>query len=145
MNAWLWGQRYPAYMDALVPMASQPTAMASRSWMLQRMLLEMARNDPDYDHGNCVTQPRLMKIASVFYGIATAGGTPNYQSLVPTCEKADDFVDMRLVSATATDVNDFLWQWNSSADYDASLKKSKRPCLRSTPTTMRSTRRKRAS
>ena len=27
MNAWLWGQKYPAYMDALVPMASQPTAM----------------------------------------------------------------------------------------------------------------------
>jgi len=120
MNAWLWGQKYPAYMDALVPMASQPTAMASRIWMLQRMLLEMARNDPDYNNGDYVTQPRLMKIATVFYGIATGGGTPNYQSLVPKHEKADEFVDMRLASATATDVNDFLWQWSSSADYDAS-------------------------
>ena len=36
------------YMDALVPMASQPTAMASRNWMLQRMMLEIVRNDPDY-------------------------------------------------------------------------------------------------
>jgi homoserine O-acetyltransferase/O-succinyltransferase len=29
MNVWVWGERYPGYMDALVPMASQPTAMAS--------------------------------------------------------------------------------------------------------------------
>ena len=31
MHAWLWGERYPDYMDALAPMASQPTAMASRN------------------------------------------------------------------------------------------------------------------
>ena len=120
MNAWLWGQKYPSYMDALVPMASQPTALASRSWMLQRMMLEVVRNDPDYNNGNYVTQPRLTKIASIFFGIATAGGTLNYQSLVPTREKADELIDMRLASAAATDANDFLWQWSSSADYDAS-------------------------
>ena len=120
MNAWLWGQKYPSYMDALVPMASQPTALASRSWMLQRMMLEVVRNDPDYNNGNYVTQPRLTKIASIFFGIATAGGTLNYQSLAPTREKADELIDMRLASTAATDANDFLWQWSSSADYDAS-------------------------
>ena len=40
MHVWLWGEKYPGYMDALVPMASQPTAMASRNWMLRRMLVE---------------------------------------------------------------------------------------------------------
>ena len=59
MNAWLWGEKYPGYMDALVPMASQPTAMASRNWMLRRMMLEVIRNDPEYNNGNYVTQPRL--------------------------------------------------------------------------------------
>jgi homoserine O-acetyltransferase/O-succinyltransferase len=39
MNVWLWGERYPDYMDALVPMASQPTAMASRNWKLFGMTL----------------------------------------------------------------------------------------------------------
>jgi len=120
MNAWLWGQKYPSYMDALVPMASQPTALASRSWMLQRMMLEVVRNDPDYNNGNYVTQPRLTKIASIFFGIATAGGALNYQSLAPTREKADELIDMRLASTAATDANDFLWQWSSAADYDAS-------------------------
>src|SRR5205823_12849921 len=44
MQTWLWGVKYPGFMDALVPMASQPTAMASRNWMLRRMMIEMIRN-----------------------------------------------------------------------------------------------------
>jgi homoserine O-acetyltransferase/O-succinyltransferase len=120
MNAWLWGERYPGYMDTLVPMASQPTAMASRNWMLRRMMLEIIRNDPDYNHGDYVSQPRSVKFASVFFGIATAGGTLNYQRQAPTREQADQIVDGRLAAPTTVDANDFLWQWESSADYDAS-------------------------
>jgi homoserine O-acetyltransferase len=119
MNVWLWGEKYPGYMDALVPMAAQPTAMASRNWMLRRMMLETIRSDPEYADGNYTAQPRFMKIASVFFGIATAGGTLNYQKLAPTREQADKLVDARLAAPMTADANDFLWQWGSSADYDA--------------------------
>src|SRR3982074_1518945 len=71
MHTWIWAGRYPDFMDALAPMASQPTAMAARNWMLRRMMLETIRNDPDYNNGDYTTQPRSMKIASVFFGIAT--------------------------------------------------------------------------
>ena len=118
MNTWLWGGKYPQYMDALVPMASQPTAMASRNWMLRRMMLESIRRDPEYNNGNYTTQPQSMKLASVFFGIATAGGTLNYQKLAPTREKADKLVDARLASPMTADANDFLWQWGSSGDFD---------------------------
>jgi homoserine O-acetyltransferase len=119
METWLWGEKYAGFMDALVPMASLPTAMASRNWMLRRMMLETIRNDPDYNNGNYTTQPRFMKIASVFFGIATAGGTLNYQKLASTREQADKIVDARLAAPMPADANDFLWQWGSSADYDA--------------------------
>jgi homoserine O-acetyltransferase len=119
METWLWGEKYTGFMDALVPMASLPTAMASRNWMLRRMMLETIRNDPDYNNGNYTTQPRFMKIASVFFGIATAGGTLNYQKMAPTREQADKIVDARLAAPMTADANDFLWQWGSSADYDA--------------------------
>ncbi len=119
MHAWLWGEKYPGYMDALVPMASQPTAMASRNWMLRRMMLELIRSDPDYQDGNYTTQPRFLKLASVFFGIATAGGTLNYQKLASTHDQADQLVDARLAAPMNADANDFIWAWNSSADYDA--------------------------
>lgn len=120
MNTWLWGERYPGYMDALVPMASQPSEMASRNWMLRRMMLETIRSDPDYNNGNYTTQPRFLKIASVFFGIATAGGTLAYQKNAPTGEKADKIVTDRLAATFTADANDFLYQWGSSRDYSAS-------------------------
>jgi homoserine O-acetyltransferase len=119
MHAWLWGERHPGYMDALVPMAAQPTAMASRNWMLRRLMLEAIRSDPDYNGGNYTTQPRAMKLAVVAFGVATSGGTLRYQKLAPTKALADKLVDERLAAPTTADANDFLWAWGSSADYDA--------------------------
>jgi homoserine O-acetyltransferase len=120
MHTWLWGAKYPDYMDALAPMASQPSAMASRNWMLRRMMIETIRNDPEYNNGNYTAQPRFMKIANVFFALATNGGTLAYQKAAPTREKADKLVDERLAAPMNADANDFLYQWGSSADYDAS-------------------------
>jgi homoserine O-acetyltransferase len=119
METWLWGEKYPSFMDALVPMASQPTAMSSRNWMLRRMMIESIRNDPDYNNGNYTKQPNALKYASIFFSIATSGGTLNYQKQAPTRELADKMVDARLKLPVTADANDFLWQWESSADYDA--------------------------
>ncbi len=118
MHAWLWGEMHPDYMDALVPMASQPTAMASRNWMLRRTMIETIRNDPSYNNGNYTEQPHIMKFAVTSFGIATAGGTLAYQKLAPTRAQADKVVDTRLATGTKADANDFIWAWDSSADYD---------------------------
>src|SRR6266576_1420287 len=120
MHTWIWGVRYPQFMDAVVPMASQPTEMAARNWMLRRMMIETIRNDPDYNDGNYTAQPRFLKIASVFYNIATAGGTLNYQTLAPTAAKADKMVDEQLAMVMPADANDFLYQWDASHDYNPS-------------------------
>jgi homoserine O-acetyltransferase len=118
MHSWIWGVKYPQAMDALVPMASQPTEMASRNWMLRRMMLETIRSDPDYNGGNYTKQPRMMKYAINAYGIATGGGTLGYQTLAPTAAKADKMVDDRLAAPIAADANDFIYQWEASHDYN---------------------------
>jgi len=118
MHTWVWGGRYPQFMDALVPMASQPTEMAARNWMLRRMMIETIRNDPDYNDGNYAAQPRMMKYAINAYGIATGGGTLAYQMLAPTAAAADKMVDERLATAVTADANDFIYQWDASHDYN---------------------------
>jgi homoserine O-acetyltransferase len=107
-------------MDALAPMASQPTAMASRNWMLRRMMLETIRNDPDYNGGNYTGQPRIMKYAINAFAIATTGGTLALQSQAPTAAKADKLVEDRLAIPITADANDFIYQWEASRDYDPS-------------------------
>jgi homoserine O-acetyltransferase len=118
MHTWIWGGKYPQAMDILVPMASQPTEMAARNWMLRRMMIETIRNDPDYNGGNYTAPPRMMKYAINAYGIATGGGTLGYQTLAPTAEKADKMVDERLALAVTADANDFIYQWQASHDYN---------------------------
>jgi len=120
MHTWIWAVRYPDFMDAAVPMASQPTEMAARNWMLRRMMLETIRNDPDFNGGNYAAQPRMMKYAITAYGIASAGGTLGYQTLAPTAAKADKMVDERLATPIPDDANDFIYQWESSHDYNPS-------------------------
>ena len=118
MHAWLWGVKYPDFMDALAPLASQPTAMASRNWMLRRLMTETIRRDPDYANGDYKTQPQSMKIASLFYATATNGGTLAFQKLAPTGAQADKYVDERLAASFTADANDFLYAWESSKGFD---------------------------
>jgi homoserine O-acetyltransferase len=120
METWLWGEMHPDVMDALVPMASQPTPMASRNWMLRRLMIETVRNDPAWNNGNYTTQPPSLRLAFAFFGVATSGGTLAYQNLAPTRERADKLVDERLAAPFTADANDFIYQWGSSGDYDPS-------------------------
>jgi homoserine O-acetyltransferase len=120
METWLWGEMHPDFMDALVPMASQPTAMAARNWMLRRLMIETIRNDPEWHDGNYATEPHSARLAAVFFGVATSGGTLAYQKEAPTRATADKLVDERLAAPFSADANDFIYQWGSSADYDPS-------------------------
>ncbi|RVT92248.1 alpha/beta fold hydrolase [Rhodovarius crocodyli] len=118
MHAWLWGVTYPDFMDAVVPMASQPTEMASRNWIMRRLLIETIRQDPAYNNGNYTTQPPSMRLADVMFSAATNGGTLHYQRIAPTREAADKLVDERLAAPARSDANDFIWQWDASRDYN---------------------------
>jgi homoserine O-acetyltransferase/O-succinyltransferase len=120
MHTWLWGSKYPDFMDALAPMAAQPTAMSSRNWMMRRLIVDSIRNDPDWKDGDYTAQPKAFRTAAVFFGIATSGGTLAYQKMAPTRAQADKLLDERLAAPFTADANDTLYQWESSGDYDAS-------------------------
>ena len=118
MHTWIWGTTYPGFMDALVPMASQPTEMSGRNWMMRRMLIDSIRNDPDWNGGNYTVQPRSIKVANAFFGVATIGGSQAYHKAAPTRALADKLLDERLAAPFSADANNFLYQWESSADYN---------------------------
>jgi homoserine O-acetyltransferase len=118
MHAWLWGVTYPDAMDGIVPMASQPTEMSGRNWMMRRLLVESIRRDPAYAGGNYTAQPPSLGIANVVYGTGTNGGTLALQAQAPTREAADRLVEQRLAAPPPADANDFVYQWDSSRDYN---------------------------
>jgi homoserine O-acetyltransferase len=120
MEIWILAQKYPAFIDLAVPMASLPTEMASRNWMMRRLIIDSIRSDPEWMNGNYTKQPRSAQFASVFYGLATSGGNHALYAAAPTREKADQLVNQRLAAAFTADANDVLYQWDSSRDYNPS-------------------------
>ena len=118
MHTWLWGIQHPEFMDVLVPMASLPSAMSGRNWMMRRLIIDSIRNDPEWMNGNYTQQPRSLQWASVFYAIGTSGGNQGLQRLAPTREKADQLLNQRLTTPLKADANDNLYQWDASRDYD---------------------------
>ncbi|WP_310645921.1 alpha/beta fold hydrolase [Limnohabitans sp.] len=131
MQVWLWGMTHPEFMDVMVPMASMPSEMSGRNWMMRRLIIDSIRNDPEWMGGNYTTQPRSWQFSSVFYATATSGGHQALQRLAPTREKADQLLDQRLKAAFPGDANDHLYQWDSSRDYNplAHLEKIKATVL----------------
>ena len=120
MQTWMWAHMYPDMMDIAVPMASLPSPMSGRNWMLRRLLTQSIRNDPQWMGGNYTQQPPSGQFASVFYATATNGGNQGLQKIAPSSDKGDALLKQRLTAPFAGDANDHLFQWESSKDYDPS-------------------------
>jgi homoserine O-acetyltransferase len=119
MNVWLWGVKYPAMMDGLVPMASQPSAMSGRNWMMRRLLIESIKDDPGYNNGDYAQQPKAMRLALAMFDTGTNGGEIALAAAAPTAAAADALVERRL-GPVRGDANDTIWQFAASHDYDPS-------------------------
>ena len=118
MQTWLWGVTYPDFMNALVPLASQPVEVAGRNWITRRMLIDMIRNDPEWNGGNYTKQPRSLQAAHVYFSMATSGGTQALYKAAPTQENADQLVNQRLGQKSTADANDVIYQYEASRGYN---------------------------
>jgi homoserine O-acetyltransferase len=118
MQTWLWGIHYPDFMDALVPMASLPSAMAGRNWIMRRMLIDGIQNDPDYADGHYTEQPPGVVKTLAWFNLLTSGGNLALMQQAPTSAQADVLIARRLQETRPADANDLLFQWRSSRDYD---------------------------
>ncbi len=120
MQTWIWAQKYPDALDIAVPMASLPTPMSGRNWMMRRLIIDSIRSDPEWMNGNYTKQPRSAHFAQVYFAIGTNGGNQALFRQAPDREKADALLDQRLSAPYKGDANDHLYQWDSSRDYDPS-------------------------
>src|SRR5438067_1778592 len=60
MHTWLWGEQHPDFMDALMPLASQPVEIAGRNRMMRRMIMDDIRTDPDWHDGEYQHQTQVL-------------------------------------------------------------------------------------
>ena len=118
MLTWLWGEAHPDFMDALVPLASQPTQVAGRNWISRRLAIEMIKADPAWNGGNYTAQPPGFTLAMTYFGLMTAGGDLAQYAALPTLAAADKAVTDGLARPAGGDANDIIYQFNAARGYD---------------------------
>ncbi len=123
MHSWIWGESYPDFMDALMPLACLPVEIAGRNRVWRKMIIDGVRQDPEWKNGDYTTQPREgLKIASDIFVIATSAPLAMQKNL-PTREAADKYVDDSVKKMMAGfDANDLLYAFEASRDYDPSAR-----------------------
>jgi homoserine O-acetyltransferase len=118
MQTWMWGERYPDFMDALMPLASLPTQIAGRNRAWRRVVIDSIRHDPEWRNGEYATQPQSLRTAAEM--LFLVGSNPVLrQHQMPTLADADRVLDDYVANALKTmDANDVLYAVEASRDYD---------------------------
>lgn len=118
MQTWVWGERYPGFMDALMPLASLPGQISGRNRVWRRMVIDAIRNDPQWKGGDYTTQPQSLRLATQM--LFFMGSNPVLrQQQMPTLRESDKALDDYVATASKTmDANDLLYQLEASHDYD---------------------------
>jgi homoserine O-acetyltransferase/O-succinyltransferase len=121
MHSWIWGEIYPNFMDALMPLACQPAPITGRNRLWRKLVIDGIRDDPDWENGDYTTEPRPgLKTAGEMFYIA-AGSARQMQKDLTTRETTDasdeDYVKNFVA---AHDANDLLYAMTASWNYDPS-------------------------
>jgi homoserine O-acetyltransferase len=119
MLAWLYGEKYPDFMERLVPVASQPGPMSGRNWIQRRVSIEAIRNDPDWNEGNYETNPTRYVVTAPYSGLLIQS-VVRLQEKAPTREAGDALYKTMVERAKKGDANNRLYQVEASMDYDPS-------------------------
>jgi homoserine O-acetyltransferase len=129
MHTWMWGEMYPDFMDALMPLASAPVEIGGRNRMLRKMIIDSIKNDPNFKNGE-YTEPLKNMLAAQFSLFIMTSSPLQLLKQAPTRELADQAFERRLYqNAPRTDPNDMLYYFDASRDYNPSpgLEKIKAP------------------
>ncbi len=121
MHTWVWGETYPDFMDALMPLACQPVQIAGRNRVWREMIMQAIRADSAWKGGEYSSEPTT-SLRTALDILLLAGSAPLLmQKSYPTRETADRYLDDSFPTRLAAlDANDLLYQLDASRDYDPS-------------------------
>jgi homoserine O-acetyltransferase len=123
MHGFVWGETYPDFAKAMMPLACLPVEIAGRNRMWRKMAMDAITLDPDWKGGDYKAQPQRALRTAVSL-LVIAGSAPiMQQKSYATREAADKYVEQTMPERMAEmDANDFLYQVAASRNYNPAPK-----------------------
>jgi homoserine O-acetyltransferase len=121
MHSFVWGETYPDFMDALMPLACLPVQIAGRNRVWRKMVMDAIRDDPEWKNGEYTSEPQ-QGLRAALNLLLIAGSAPlPMQKNLPTRDAADKYLDDYFKRHLGElDANDLLYALNASRNYDPS-------------------------
>jgi homoserine O-acetyltransferase len=121
MHSFMWGEAWPAEIDALMPLACNAVQIAGRNGVWRDMVVDAIKSDPAWENGDYKAEP-IQALRAAEDIMLIAGSAPQQmQKALPTRDAADAYLAKTLAAALPRlDANDTLYQVDSSRDYDPS-------------------------
>jgi len=125
MQAFVWGETFPTFSDALAPFACLPVEIAGRNRMMRYMAIEAVKRDPAWKNGDYTAEPTLgLRNAAEIIFIMGSAPLP-MQKKYPTRAAAEQRIDTYLDRAVADlDANDLIYYFDASRNYNPAPKLS---------------------
>jgi homoserine O-acetyltransferase/O-succinyltransferase len=123
MQAFVWGETYPTFAKALMPLACEPIEIAGLNRMWRQLVIDAIKSDPAYGQGKSAGEYDLEPVEGLRTAesiLFIAGAAPLYlQKTYPTREKAKAFVEQSVEKGMESlDANDMIYQFDSSRNYN---------------------------
>jgi homoserine O-acetyltransferase len=121
MQSFVWGETFPDFTDALMPLACQAVPLAGRNREWRYMLIQALKSDPAFQNGDYKTEP-LHGLTFANELVLLAGGAPlQLQKNYPTRGQVEAYVDASIARAVAaSDANNMIYYFDASRNYDPS-------------------------
>jgi len=132
MHSFVWGETYPDFMDALMPLACLPVQIAGRNRLWRKMAVDAIQNDPEWKQGEYTQEPRQALLAWTNFLIIAGSAPQQMQKTMPARDVADKYLEGAYQKGLESlDANDILYQVNASRNYDPSpqLSRIKAPLM----------------
>jgi homoserine O-acetyltransferase/O-succinyltransferase len=121
MHSFVWGETFPDFMDALMPMACLPVQIAGRNRLWRKMAMDAITSDPQWNGGEYKEQPKQALGMWLDFLLIAGSASLQMQKELPTRDAADKFLaDAQKTRLAGLDANDILYQVNASRNYDPS-------------------------
>ena len=119
MHAFVWGETYPTFAKALMPLACEPMEIAGLNRMWRQLAINGIEADPAWKGGNYAAEP-MSGLRAAQNLLFVAGSAPLfYQSQYPSRAAASQFAESSVSSALKSlDANDLIYQLDSSRNYN---------------------------
>jgi homoserine O-acetyltransferase len=110
MHSFMWAEQWPDQMDAVMPLACLPVAIAGRNRLWRKLFVDALRADPAYRGGDYDAEPQAgLRTAAALFQIA--GSAPlEMQQRLATRDAVDAAVEQATREFIAThDANDIVY------------------------------------